>query len=233
MPDAQTAILTIDLAAIAANYRILAEQVAPATCAAAVKADAYGLGAAMVAPVLYREGCRHFFVATVDEGLALRQVLPHGSPQALIYILNGLPPVIYEDGHQERDFCFVEDIARANLLAAESDRLDGLAVNVGSGRGTSILSLAQRIAQALGVECEPLLRGEFRPGEIRRLVADTSLIRSAGWTPQVSLDDGIARYLDWVRTQDRLEDDFTTAEQLLRSRGIVQAAVQPPVVSWR
>jgi alanine racemase len=88
MPDAQTAILTIDLAAIAANYRALAEQVAPATCGAAVKADAYGLGAAMVAPVLYREGCRHFFVATLDEGLALRQVLPH----ALIYILNGLPP---------------------------------------------------------------------------------------------------------------------------------------------
>jgi alanine racemase len=88
MPDAQSAILTIDLAAIAANYRALVEQVAPATCAAAVKADAYGLGAAMVAPVLYREGCRHFFVATVDEGLALRQVLPH----ALIYVLNGLPP---------------------------------------------------------------------------------------------------------------------------------------------
>ena len=88
MPDAQTAILTIDLAAIAANYRALVEQAAPAVCAAAVKADAYGLGAAMVAPVLYREGCKHFFVATVDEGLALRQVLPN----ALIYVLNGLPP---------------------------------------------------------------------------------------------------------------------------------------------
>jgi len=88
MPDAQTAILTIDLAAIAANYRYLVEQSAPALCGAAVKADAYGLGAAMVGPVLYREGCRHFFVATVDEGLALRQVLP----QALIYVLNGLPP---------------------------------------------------------------------------------------------------------------------------------------------
>jgi alanine racemase len=53
-----------------------------------VKADAYGVGAAMVAPVLQRAGCRHFFVATVDEALALRQVLPH----ALIYVLNGLPP---------------------------------------------------------------------------------------------------------------------------------------------
>jgi alanine racemase len=88
MPDAQTAVLTIDLAAIAANYRSLVDHVAPATCAGVVKADAYGLGAAMVAPVLQREGCRHFFVATVDEGLALRQILPSVS----IYILNGLPP---------------------------------------------------------------------------------------------------------------------------------------------
>jgi alanine racemase len=88
MPDAQSAILTIDLAAIAANYRYLCEQVEPAICAGVVKADAYGLGAAMVAPVLQREGAKHFFVATLDEGLALRQVLP----SALIYILNGLPP---------------------------------------------------------------------------------------------------------------------------------------------
>jgi alanine racemase len=87
MPDESTAILTIDLAAIAANYRTLVEQVAPATCAAVVKADAYGLGAAMVAPVLQRAGCRHFFVASVDEGLALRQVLPN----VQIFLLNGLP----------------------------------------------------------------------------------------------------------------------------------------------
>lgn len=87
MPDASTAILTIDLAAIAENYRILAERARPALCGAAVKADAYGLGAAMVAPVLQRAGCAHFFVATLDEGLALRPLLP----TAQIYILNGLP----------------------------------------------------------------------------------------------------------------------------------------------
>jgi alanine racemase len=87
MPDASTAVLTIDLAAIAENYKILTEQVAPAICGAAVKADAYGLGAAMVAPVLHRAGCEHFFVATLDEGLALRPILPTSQ----IYILNGLP----------------------------------------------------------------------------------------------------------------------------------------------
>lgn len=87
MPDASTAVLTIDLAAIAENYRILREQVAPATCGAAVKADAYGLGAAIVAPVLHRAGCDHFFVATLDEALALRPIVPTSQ----IYVLNGLP----------------------------------------------------------------------------------------------------------------------------------------------
>src|SRR4051812_28759608 len=87
MPDSSTAVLTIDLAAIAENYRFLAEQVAPATCGAVVKADSYGLGAAMVAPVLQRAGCKHFFVATLEEALALRQVLPAAS----VYLLNGLP----------------------------------------------------------------------------------------------------------------------------------------------
>ena len=53
-------------------------------------------------------------------------------------LLNNLPPVLYEDGQQTRDFSFVDDIARANLLAAETDKLDGLPVNIGSGRGMPI-----------------------------------------------------------------------------------------------
>uniref|UniRef100_UPI00226A20AB alanine racemase n=1 Tax=unclassified Methylobacterium TaxID=2615210 RepID=UPI00226A20AB len=60
---AASALLTIDLAAIAENYRLLAAQAGTATCAAVVKADAYGLGADRVAPVLAAAGCRHFFVA--------------------------------------------------------------------------------------------------------------------------------------------------------------------------
>lgn len=70
------AVLTIDLGAIAANWRALAARVAPAECAAVLKADAYGLGAARVAPVLAAAGCRTFFVAHLEEGIALRRVLP-------------------------------------------------------------------------------------------------------------------------------------------------------------
>ena len=83
------ATLTIDLAAIAANYRSLRAKLRHGACAAVVKADAYGLGADRVAPVLHEAGCRYFFAAHLDEGLALRAALP---ADATICILNGLPP---------------------------------------------------------------------------------------------------------------------------------------------
>jgi alanine racemase len=82
------AILTIDLAAIAENYRLLQEQAQTAACAAVVKADAYGLGAEKVAPVLARAGCRQFFVAHLNEGIELRRIL--GS-SATIAVLHGPP----------------------------------------------------------------------------------------------------------------------------------------------
>jgi alanine racemase len=83
-----TALLTIDLDALTANYRHLRDLAAPAECAAVVKADAYGLGMAEVAPALWRAGCKTFFVATLSEAEALRTLLPEG----VIYVFNGLLP---------------------------------------------------------------------------------------------------------------------------------------------
>jgi len=84
------AVLTIDLDAIRANWRKLAERVQPAQCAAVVKANAYGLGAARVGPALARAGCRHFFVAQLAEGATLRQALRDKPTNTAIYVLNGL-----------------------------------------------------------------------------------------------------------------------------------------------
>ncbi len=83
--DRAGAILTIDLDAIVGNWRALGARLGGAECAAVVKADAYGLGAARVAPALAAAGCRTFFVATLDEGLALRDLLP----EARIVVLGG------------------------------------------------------------------------------------------------------------------------------------------------
>ena len=88
-PDAEAGgILTIDLAAIVANWRALGERAAPAQCAAVVKADGYGCGVEQVAAVLAQAGCATFFAATIGEARRARTA----APNAAIYVLNGLLP---------------------------------------------------------------------------------------------------------------------------------------------
>jgi dTDP-L-rhamnose 4-epimerase len=136
-------------------------------------------------------------------------------------LLNGQPPVLYEDGEQTRDLCFVGDVARANVLAAQSDALDGLPVNVGSGRATTIRQVARMVSEALEIGIEPVARGEFRPGEMRHLTSDISRAASAGYAPEVDLAEGIERYIDWIRGQGDVRDYFAEAETVLRAKSIV------------
>ena len=137
-------------------------------------------------------------------------------------LLNGRPPILYEDGAQTRDLCFVEDVARANLLAASSDALDGLPVNIGSGRATPIREVAEQIADALGVAIAPEAHGEFRPGEMRQITADLTRAAALGYAPRVDLATGIGRYMDWIRAQGNVRDYFEAAEPILRAKRIVQ-----------
>jgi len=139
-----------------------------------------------------------------------------------VRLLSGQPPILYEDGAQTRDFCYVGDIARANLLAAESDALDGLPVNIGSGRATPIRAVAETIAESLGVAIAPRAHGEFRPGEIRYLTSDIARAAAIGYAPTVDLATGIGRYIDWIRQQGPIADYFAAAEEGLRAQRIVQ-----------
>jgi len=74
------------------------------------------------------------------------------------------------------------------------------------------------------VRIEPLVRGEFRPGEMRHLTSDISRLRTIGYKPQVDLADGIGRYLDWIQAQGDIHDYFAKAEELLREKRIVHSA---------
>ena len=106
--DRAGVIIEIDLVGIVANWRALAARVEPAGCAAVVKADAYGLGAPQVSTVLAAAGCRLFFVATLDEGVALRSTLPASCEIAVLngplpgsaeeFVLHQLVPVLNEPG---------------------------------------------------------------------------------------------------------------------------------------
>lgn len=92
-PVATTGVITIDLGQIAANWQSLAQHVAPVSCGAVVKADAYGLGAARVIPALAAAGCKTFFIATPDEAENARA----RAPNAAIYALDGLLPYAAEE----------------------------------------------------------------------------------------------------------------------------------------
>ncbi|MBY0281228.1 MAG: alanine racemase [Alphaproteobacteria bacterium] len=82
-------LLTVHLDAIASNYRYLRNLVNPSICASVLKADSYGLGAEVIAPLLYNEGCRHFFVAYTNEAVALKNALSRFEKNSHIYVLNG------------------------------------------------------------------------------------------------------------------------------------------------
>jgi len=139
-------------------------------------------------------------------------------------ILNGAPPVIFEDGMQSRDFVHVSDIVQANLLAMERNEADYQVLNVGTGVRTPLLDLAQSLLVKLGARdaLKPSIARSFREGDIRHCYADISKIRrTLGFEPRVSLEQGYEDLAEWARTQ-RPVDRTDQAYGELRSRGLVR-----------
>ncbi len=135
-------------------------------------------------------------------------------------LLNGRPPIVYEDGEQRRDFVHVTDVARACRLALERDGADGRTLNVANGREATILDVARRLAGLLGKEIEPELPGTFRAGDIRHCFADVTRAREAlGFEAGVALDDGLAELAAWLEGQSAT-DRFDEAAAQLRGRGL-------------
>lgn len=136
-------------------------------------------------------------------------------------LLNGKPPMVFEDGLQMRDFVNVSDIAQANILALNSSAGDGMPLNVGSGEPVNIAQVAREIARMLGTDIQPTIAGAYRAGDIRHCYADLSRISSAlGYTPQVSFREGVAELVEWLQSQeadDRTEEAF----HQLTARGLV------------
>lgn len=136
-------------------------------------------------------------------------------------LLNGKPPIVFEDGSQLRDFVSVEDIVRANLLAMDSSEADGLALNIGSGEPVSIREIAATLGSMLGLELSVEVTGKYRAGDIRHCFADISTAsRVLGYKPKVRFRDGLARLVEWLKAQPA-EDHVADAMQRLEVRGLV------------
>jgi len=125
-------------------------------------------------------------------------------------IAAGQPPLILGDGSQTMDFVFIEDVARANILAAESDVTDEV-FNVASGTETSLQGLAEALLRVMGADLPIEYGPERSVNKVSRRLADTSRVADRiGFRAQVGLDEGLERLVTWWRA----EQDAATAAAL-------------------
>ncbi|HDZ36183.1 MAG TPA: SDR family oxidoreductase [Thermococcus sp.] len=114
--------------------------------------------------------------------------------------LNNEPLVIYGDGKQTRDFIYVKDVVKANILTAESRKSNGRVFNVATGKQTSILELAMKVIEITGARSS-IRFDKPRPGDIRHSQADISEIRKLGFEPEWSLEEGLKKTVEWYSSQ--------------------------------
>ncbi len=168
------------------------------------------------------------------ETVALRMFNVFGAGQALsnpytgvlaIFasrLLNGQPPMIFEDGQQKRDFVHVEDVARAFVLALREPRAAGGVFNIGSGVNTTVEDVALLLARAMGREdIRPEFLNKARAGDIRHCFADLSHARETlGFVPRRTLADGVPELAEWLARQTAT-DRVLDARKELEARGLV------------
>jgi dTDP-L-rhamnose 4-epimerase len=137
-------------------------------------------------------------------------------------LLNNRPPLVFEDGLQRRDFVHVGDVARACLLALATEDGIGEVFNIGSGESRTVLSVADDLANVVGMsQITPAVTGKFRAGDIRHCFADIARSRAVlGYAPQVAFRAGLEELAEWLSGQIAVDKvDGATAE--LERRGLV------------
>jgi dTDP-L-rhamnose 4-epimerase len=167
------------------------------------------------------------------EGVALRLFNVYGPGQALsnpytgvlaifaARLLNGRPPLVFEDGLQRRDFVHVSDVAEAFVVALEHPAAVGQVYNIGSGQDRSVLDVARSLARAMGRDIAPEVTGKSRTGDIRHCFADISKAQAElGYAPRMDFGEGLAELVNWLAAQTA-EDRADEARRELEARGLV------------
>jgi len=136
---------------------------------------------------------------------------PHGEAGVVAIfarcVLEGRTLTVYGDGEQTRDYVYVGDVAKANLLAALTDvsgstRMDEVAFNVGTGVETSVNELARAVMRVAG-RVVPVEHAPARPGELQRSCLDSGRLAILDWRPEGDLEDGLAETYAWIAGEDR------------------------------
>ncbi|MGZ4359457.1 MAG: NAD-dependent epimerase/dehydratase family protein [Gaiellaceae bacterium] len=132
-------------------------------------------------------------------------------------LLNGRPPLVFEDGRQTRDFVHVSDIVAGIGAALEPGKADLSALNLASGQPVSVLEVAETLGRELGVELEPEIRNGFRAGDIRHCVADIARAGGElGFAPRVRFQEGMTELAGWLAGRQAADHVEQATEALVR-----------------
>jgi UDP-glucose 4-epimerase len=143
-------------------------------------------------------------------------------PKFMLRCLAGKPMVIFGDGSQTRDFTYVGDTANGILAAGISDASVGQTFNLGTGKEIRVLELANTIRQILDQPSAEIAHAQPRPGDVPRLMADSSKARKLlQFQPTVGLRDGLARIRDWYASQGKSPEQLLEEEVLRNWEGRV------------
>ncbi len=138
-------------------------------------------------------------------------------------ILNRNDLDIYEDGLESRDFVYIDDVVDATILGIENDKASGHVFNVGSGVGITVKEVAESLKRCYNSDVNISVSKKFRLGDIRHNIADLKKIKNIlGFHPKYNFQEGILKFVSWVRTQDVLEDKYEQSVQKMKEKGLIK-----------
>jgi dTDP-L-rhamnose 4-epimerase len=128
---------------------------------------------------------------------------------------------IFEDGLESRDFVFIDDIVDATILGIEKEEANFESFNVGTGVPTTVIEVANVLKEKYQSNTEIQISGNFRLGDIRHNFADLTKIQGKlGFTPKVSFEEGISKFVDWVNQQEVVEDRYQKSIEEMKKKGL-------------
>ena len=128
---------------------------------------------------------------------------------------------IFEDGKESRDFVFIDDVVATTAKAVEHEQQIVDVFNVGSGVATDVLTIAKTLQNLLGEKVSTNISGQFRVGDIRHNFADLTKVEEAlGFKPSVYIEEGLRRFVEWVKSEEVQVDGYEQSLEELRVKGL-------------
>lgn len=183
--------------------------------------------------------CQELYALTLGERydiptVVLRYSITQGARQSFrnaysgilrsftIRLLNNKAPIIYEDGMQLRDYVYIGDVVKANLMAMERDDMNYQVYNVGGGKPITVLEYAEILRRVVGKDIEPKIRGEFRFGDSRHIFSDSSRLKGLGWRNSTPIEQIAKEYVKWAESQPDVKDYYSEAHSAMKRQGVVR-----------